>query len=504
VVSRNLGCWLLAVAALATAAPAQEPEGPPVIEPATNAPAVSDGGTTSLLTPDGSRFLLVPTGGSPVVHWAMLTPAGASEDPPGLEGLSFAVARASMLGTSAGQSRDAIAEPDVLAIQDRFEQAWAGLLASGEVGTKEQLQKVLEARAAAAGLADRTAWMRGLMQAPATNVALTELPDAVILRITCSVSGLLNVGQAIIDRRDGRILRDLHNQFRTVRAEVANARDLGPRAAMRREVLGLSFLGHPLARSFAAAREPRALARGQAIGVYHNTQHPTRTLHVLTGGFDPNAVAAMLSKLFGRSTWQDPTPAVPAPEATSLSARESVIPGGDAPAVTIGFRLPEGFDRDTLSVLMWWLAGDRDSELAQRLREKGHPEAVVRATAPFLGASGMLALLEFHDPAETAKASSKKFLANVEACLDEVMAQAPNDRVIQRAISHLQTERASTRIGAAQLAEHVAIACGIEGRHPSTVLGNRDLTVTGEAVKALSQSLFAPARRAIVRLEVTP
>ncbi len=70
-------------------------------------------------TPDGSRFVLVPTGGPPVIHWVMATPAGVMEDPPGLDGLSFAVARSSMAGTSSTSSLDWQAESRILAEQDR-------------------------------------------------------------------------------------------------------------------------------------------------------------------------------------------------------------------------------------------------------------------------------------------------------------------------------------------------------------------------------------------------
>lgn len=489
---------------VAAAMPAQEPGAPPEIVQPLPSPATAGGRYFHLVTPDGSRFLLVPTGGVPVVHWAMLTPAGAGEDPPGLEGLSFAVARAALSGTSPRQSTDAVAEPDILAAQDRFEQAWAELRARGETGTEVQLQQLLAARAAATALADRNAWRRDLLGAPATDVRLTELPDAVLLHVDCSLTGLLRVARLIMERRDGSVLRGLHSEFRAVRSELAAARNLGPRAEMRREVLGLSFLGHPVARSFASTHEPRPLAREQALNVYRNTQHPQRTLHVLTGGFDSGAVSAMLSGLFARTSSQPPAPPTPAPGATSPSARKSVIPGGHAPAVTIGFRLPDDVDRDTLAVLVRWLTGGRDSELAQRLRDKGHPEAIVVGTAPFFGKSGMLALLEFEEPERTDKSDSQKLLENVEACLDEVMAAAPNTRPIERALAHVRSTRADARIGAARLASHIAIACGIEGRHPEAVLGAPDVTVTIADVHRLAQTLFAPARRAVVRLEVTP
>ena len=47
-----------------------------------------------LTTPDGSRCILLPTAGPPIVNWVVFTPAGPLEDPEGLEGLAVAVARA--------------------------------------------------------------------------------------------------------------------------------------------------------------------------------------------------------------------------------------------------------------------------------------------------------------------------------------------------------------------------------------------------------------------------
>ena len=66
-------------------------------------------------SPDGSRFVLVPTGGPPQVHWAVATPAGAAEDPDGLQGLAAAVLAASLGGTWTSGSVDAAAERATLA-----------------------------------------------------------------------------------------------------------------------------------------------------------------------------------------------------------------------------------------------------------------------------------------------------------------------------------------------------------------------------------------------------
>ena len=56
---------------------------------------------------DGTRFVLIPTPGAPLVHWSVATPVGAAVDPADAPGLAEAAALASMRGTWSFGSLDA-------------------------------------------------------------------------------------------------------------------------------------------------------------------------------------------------------------------------------------------------------------------------------------------------------------------------------------------------------------------------------------------------------------
>ena len=76
--------------------------------------AVAAQETRLVRTPDGSQFVLVPTGGPPVVHWVSMMPGGVKEDPAGLDGISTALARASLAGTSRVGSENPLNEAQAI------------------------------------------------------------------------------------------------------------------------------------------------------------------------------------------------------------------------------------------------------------------------------------------------------------------------------------------------------------------------------------------------------
>src|SRR4030095_10819004 len=90
----------------------------------------------------GSRCILLPTQGPPLVNWVVLTPAGPAEDPEGLEGLAVAVARASMAGTTRVGSRNRATEEDLLARLDESERKKAVLQRAGQQVPKELLNSL--------------------------------------------------------------------------------------------------------------------------------------------------------------------------------------------------------------------------------------------------------------------------------------------------------------------------------------------------------------------------
>ena len=89
---------------------------------AASLPAQVESPVTRFSTQDGTRFLLFPTGGPPVVHWVVITPAGILEDPVGLMGLSHAAALAALAGTERIGSLDPIREASMLREVGRLEQ----------------------------------------------------------------------------------------------------------------------------------------------------------------------------------------------------------------------------------------------------------------------------------------------------------------------------------------------------------------------------------------------
>lgn len=462
--------------------------------------AAFSGAFAELRTPDGSRFLLVPTGGPPVVHWMVATPAGVLEDPPELAGLSFAVARASLLGTTFSSSRDAQEEERVLAEQDRLEQELDRRMASRENPT-DLLAELTRVRAQALNLSDPASWERQLRRAPALGTELRELPDAELLHITTTVRGLPRVAQLLMERREGTVLRGVHHHLRIVRAEQQRARGTEVEAAMRREVLGLRFIGHPFANAWAATDQPAPLPRARALEVFQRTQHPTRTLHVLTGGFDLTEVKELVDGLFTETQLPPPPAPVAAPERGADIERRSSIRGGKHPAVTIGFRVPDGIDPDVLATTVEWLAGPTEAEILTRLRIGGHPDATVRGTLPFPSFAAGLFLLEVADP--NAARGAPDLLRDLEKVLLQIASEAPRPAEIERARTRLSSAEAASRLSAEDLAFRLAIDCGLRTRTPEQSLNPpRQVDVT--AVQKLAQTMLAPKNRTTVVLEVAP
>ena len=145
-------------------------------------------------TDDGSRFLLAPDADDPsvppIVHWAMLTPAGPRFDPPGLEGLSFAAARAALNGTARHGSRSWDQERERLAELDRLEWRIAQLRFEGRPVPSELGDALLVARQNLREVSDPVAWQRALRSIPIVEIDVSETPEGSILELTATWSGL--------------------------------------------------------------------------------------------------------------------------------------------------------------------------------------------------------------------------------------------------------------------------------------------------------------------------
>ena len=321
---RKPSSWLLA-SLLAGSLTAQSPQAP-----------------VEIRTPDGSRFLLLPTGGTDLVHWSIASPAGPAEDPVGFEGLALATLEASMAGTWRTGSKEPAAEQRALAALDR-------VMSSGGTPSAQAV-----AMAAAAQLSDARAFLRVLASAPAIDVVQGERNGCGLLTLTTSGAGLERVAAMLVERREQNALRTLQFAWQGRVAALASRGAGDPLTPLRAEAWALAFPGHPLGR--VGDRVVAVIDREKATEVWLNTQRPDRTVHVLTGSFDPKAVQAVLNRTFAISalTTEPWTPiAMPAPLAAE---RRSAMPGMSLPTCVIGWRLRGDEDAEALAQLALWLA----------------------------------------------------------------------------------------------------------------------------------------------------
>jgi hypothetical protein len=334
---------------------------------------------------DGSRFLLIPVEGPPVVHWAMATPTGPVEDPPGLDGLALAVARASLHGTWSLGSVDPAKERAALEAVDAAARVGGSALA--------------EAEAAAATLADRNAFSRVLVAAPALGVALSDRGACAVLTLATTVDAIGRVAALLVERRERAALRGLLEEWRTTVEGLRRRYDQDPMAPLRAEAMALVYPGHPLGRAGARPTSDALPDRAVAMQVWQRTQRPERTVHVLVGGFRAAAVRAELERAFSVVPVQPPPPPSIAPRPPA-AARRSEVPGADRAALA-AFRLPGGEDADTVAVAQHWLGSGPDAFFATELGRRGiAAQARCSVVHPGAGAAGVL-LVELQAPAAT-------------------------------------------------------------------------------------------------------
>lgn len=364
---RKPSCWLLA-SFLAGALSAQSTQVP-----------------IDIRTPDGSRFLLLPTGGTDLVHWSLASPAGPMEDPLGHEGLAIAVLDASMAGTWRTGSKDPAAEQRALA-------AFDSVLASGGAPSAAAI-----ASAAAAQLSDARAYMRVLAAAPAIGVVNGERNGCGLLSLTTTNAGLERVAALLVERREQNALRTLQFAWQARVAAMAAGGAGDPLQGLRAEAWALAFPGHPLGRM--GERAAAVVDRVKATEVWMQTQRPDRTIHVLSGNFDPKVVQAVLNRTFAVSALgNEPWTQVPLPRPLAAE-RRSALPGLAVPACVIGWRLRGDEDPEALAQLTLWLGSGPESCIGRAIRAQNLPAPVLRCAAPSpAGIAGGLLLIEAVDP----------------------------------------------------------------------------------------------------------
>lgn len=457
-----------------------------------------------LTTPDGSRFVLLPTAGAPpVVHWVLLTPAGTSEDPEGLDGLSIAVARASMAGTTRVGSRNRASEEDLLARIDENERRRTLLRGAGQQVPEALLNSLRADASQADSVADRLAWERSLRQVPASPSRLQRTPFATLLQLSAPADAVGRVAALLLARREEPILRGIHDELRGVRRELAAEAVDDAWTPLRDEVRSLAFGSHSAGRPSVTEVEGfQPLGRPQALEVFERTQRPERSLHVLTGGFDAEALTEVLVQSFAASMLSAEPFVQPQPP-PEPRARTSRLTDGAITGIAIGLRVPDDADPDAVALAITWLAGGEESFLARRLFAQGVRTVGLRATYPFGGlGSAALALVEVGaDPRDSDdRERAQRLFAEVDAALATVATDPPLPAELAAARSLLSADRATQCVAPDRLAVFLALRRAWFGLTPQRALRPLE-AVDDAAVTATLRRVLAPERRVRVTQE---
>ncbi|MGE3879164.1 MAG: hypothetical protein AB7I19_08910 [Planctomycetota bacterium] len=333
---------------------------------------------TRVTTPDGSDFVLVRDGrqyAAPVVHWVTWIPTGPDEDLVGAEGLARAVVRASLDGSASTGSIDGDREQAALDKLDELQRLAAS--ATG-IRASEIAEDIPATVAAAAALGIPDAWRRALARAGALEVELEEVDGASLLIVTFPTEALPEVAVLQWERREEPLLRGLREHFVAVRESMRAAAE-SPSGRMIAEVLGATFPGAAAARPLAT--EPRVFSRNEALNQFRAIHHPSRCVHVLSGGFDPEVIQQVLTAVFA-ATKLPATAPPPRPTPAASLGRHSVLAGGTQYGVAIAWPLPAGVAPATMRATADWLAGGRSSLLAAGLRGAGLGDVSVRYVLP--------------------------------------------------------------------------------------------------------------------------
>jgi len=436
-------------------------------------------------SPDGSRFVLVPDATIATVHWAIATFVDAADEPPGLEGLAMATARASLGGTWQTGSGDAAAERQALALLD---QAWVDLLMTP--GNPAGLQTVRDRETAATRLGDDMVFRRVLAALPVHEPEIAGRSPVCVLSLTTLPSAIGDVGTRLVERREQQALRGLPNAWMQEVVARQKAFDLDPFAAIHAELLALAMPNHPAAR---AAERPGRIAprRDQALATWHATQRPERTVHVLVGGFDVLSTRAALTAVFARTQLPEAPPAAVVAPRPIQGMRRSTVLGVRRPTVAIAWVLPAISDPLALEVAARWLGGGSESWLGRALQKAGRKDAVVSCQAPWPAAAfgRSLLLVEVVDPGFVDPVGVGQLAEQVLAACRDAIAKPPPATALLPALTDLQREwtivTGDPRRHAAELARTALLWPQLPGRLGSPT------AVDPRAVQAMLTAVFA-------------
>jgi hypothetical protein len=435
-------------------------------------------------TPDGSRFLLaVDPDAPPLVHWAVGAMHAADLDPPGALGLSRSVLRASLAGTWQHGSLDAAAEAKTLeALDQLLAQTWRDHGHPSE-WPEAVSARVEPARQAVRALGDPNAWRRAVVSIPATEPLVVEEGGITVVAVSTATRSLPRLATLLLDWRENVTLRSFHDVWQDTVADLA-AQSSSPVGRLRREVLGTAFLGSAAARGI----DPRAtfVPSAEARQQFARVAHPLRTVHVLAGGYDPEEVKALLTKVF-RFTML-PTPALPnAIRPAEARQRRSVLPSPDgARGVALAWQLPNDATPVEIDAVAALLDGTAFSFLPRWAAEVGDVTYRVQAPFPRNARPGLILVEALADGSEAIDAlelekSLLQHMAALPGELREFQCQQSGQIAIGRRV--LATADLS------DLAVSLAVGTLAEGRSPAEVLGLSDAPGSAR-VRQLADRIF--------------
>ncbi|MEM7199597.1 MAG: hypothetical protein AAF628_04985 [Planctomycetota bacterium] len=437
--------------------------------------------------PDGSYFILVSARGAGLVDWVVVTPAGPVVDPPGLPGLTQALAEAALAGTGRDVSRDLTRELEALARLGQLEVAYSQMRAAKATIPAEVEAEVEAVRQATAALSDPLAWQRAVRAAPAMGPNLHHLPHATLLHVRTTPDALPAVGRLLWEQREGGMLRGVSEAYRRVVASLAQQQSSAPLGELRREILALAYPGHPLARAWETPAEA-PVPPDDALAAYQRTQHPSQSCHVIVGDLKLKAAVAVLREIFATSEIRLPPPDAPKLPPRSGVARESRLPPGGAVGVAVGYRMPAGTAPEAAEALARWLT----PRLRTRLDKVGGDGTV---TAPFPNHTADLLLVEAW-PLQGSKSSAGRILGAATTALNEAANQGPTQGEFLAAMAATLTEAGRDRVGQAAFAVTLASRCGPNGR--GFKRGYEPQPIGLPTLRKLGREVLRPAGRIVV------
>lgn len=327
-----------------------------------------------LTTPDGSRFHLIQDPTVAHIHWAIASWADGRDDPQGLPGMALATAQASLAGTWTTGSSDPQAERDALILLDA---AWQQQLANP--GDPTIAAQVIQLDKEASKLGDRRMFQRVLAAAPALQAEVLDRAPLAVFALTTTEPAIETIARLILERREEQALRGLARAWVPSVMERMQDHAMHPRRRMYAEVLALLMPNSP---AIARMEAPPVSApdRNKAQATWQASQHPTSTVHVLIGSFDPVKLKNTLQQVFAKTKLIAPTRRKAALRPLR-GQRRSIVPGIASGGGTIAWILPPITDPTRLELARRWLMDKRGP--LQRALGKKRPNLIIDCRAPW-------------------------------------------------------------------------------------------------------------------------